>query len=88
MKSFSYHDETSFEISAFDRDGKMIMRPTVASKEAQYREHYLMWAGPFVTSEKVNQGTGLLVDFTDVDGSKANYNTAEPKTNLYFMGKN
>jgi hypothetical protein len=32
-----------------------------------------------VTSEKVNQGTGLLVDFTDVDGSKANYNTAEPK---------
>ena len=80
--------ETSFEISAFDRDGKMIMRPTVASKEAQYREHYLMWAGPFVTSEKVNQGTGLLVDFTDVDGSKANYNTAEPKTNLYFMGKN
>jgi len=41
-----------------------------------------------VTSEKVNQGTGLLVDFTDVDGSKASYNTAEPKTNLYFMGKN
>jgi hypothetical protein len=80
--------ETSFEISAFDRDGKMIMKPVVANKEAQYREHYLMWAGPFVTTEKVNQGTGLLVDFTDVDGSKANYNSAEPKTNLYFMGKN
>lgn len=80
--------ETSFEISAFDRDGKMIMRPTVANREAQYREHYLMWTGPFVTSEKVNQGTGLLVDFTDVDGSKANYNPKEPASKYYPMGKN
>jgi hypothetical protein len=39
--------ETSFEISAFDRDGKMVLRPTVANREAQYREHYLMWTGPF-----------------------------------------
>ena len=80
--------ETSFEISAFDRDGKMIMRPTVANREAQYREHYLMWTGPFVTSEKVSQGSGLLVDFTDVDGSKANYNPKEPASKMYSMGKN
>ena len=80
--------ETSFEISAFDRDGKMIMRPTVANREAQYREHYLIWAGPFITSEKVNQGTGLLVDFTDVDGSKANYNPKEPVSAFYPLGKN
>lgn len=80
--------ETSFEISAFDKEGKMIMRPTVANREAQYREHYLMWAGPFVTSEKVNQGTGLLVDFTDVDGTKANYNPKEPVSAFYPLGKN
>ncbi len=80
--------ETSFEISAFDKEGKMILKPTVANREAQYREHYLMWAGPFVTTEKVNQGTGLLVDFTDVDGSKANYNAKESASKSYFMGKN
>ncbi len=80
--------ETSFEISAFDREGKMVMRPTVANREAQYREHYLMWAGPFITSERVNPGTGLLVDFTDVDGSKANYNPKEPVSAFYPLGKN
>jgi hypothetical protein len=47
-----------------------------------------MWAGPFVTSEKVNQGTGLLVDFTDVDGTKANYNPKEPVSAYYPLGKN
>jgi hypothetical protein len=80
--------ETSFEISAFDRDGKIIMRPTVANKEAQYSEHYLMWTGPFITREKVSQGSGLLVDFSDVDGSKANYNSKEPVSVLYPLGKN
>ncbi len=80
--------ETSFEISAFDREGKMILKPTVANREAQYREHYLMWAGPFITTEQVNQGTGLLVDFTDVDGSKANYNQKETGAKFYPLGKN
>ena len=70
----------------------MIMRPTVANREAQYREHYLMWTGPFVTNETVKQGSGLLVDFTDVDGSKANYNKIngqdkEPVSNNYPLGK-
>lgn len=80
--------ETSFEISAFDKEGKMIMKPTVANREAQYREHYLMWAGPFVSTERVMPGTGLLVDFTDVDGSKANYNPKEPVSAFYPLGKN
>jgi hypothetical protein len=80
--------ETSFEISAFDKEGKMILKPTVANREAQYREHYLMWAGPFITTEKVNQGTGLLVDFTDVDGTKANYNPKEPVSAFYPLRKN
>ena len=66
----------------------MVMRPTVANREAQYREHYLMWAGPFITSERVNPGAGLLVYFTDVDGSKANYNPKEPVSAFYPLGKN
>lgn len=80
--------ETSFEISAFDKTGKMIMRPTVANREAQYREHYLMWTGPFVTTERINQGTGLLVDFTDVDGSKPTYNKTTPVAVDHVWGKN
>jgi hypothetical protein len=80
--------ETSFEISAFDKEGKMIMKPTVANREAQYREHYLMWAGPFLSTERVMPGTGLLVDFTDVDGTKANYNPKEPVSAFYPLGKN
>jgi hypothetical protein len=47
-----------------------------------------MWAGPFITSERVNPGTGLLVDFTDVDGTKANYNPKEPVSAFYPLGKN
>ena len=80
--------ETSFEISAFDKDGKMIMKPAVANREAQYREHYLLWAGPILSTERVKAGTGLLVDFTDVDGTKPNYNPKEPVVEYYPLGKN
>lgn len=58
--------ETSFEIMAFDREGKNVLRPQQASKEAQYREHYLLWAGPLETQETVRNGQGLLVNFKDV----------------------
>ena len=77
----SVRAETSFEISAYDRDGKMIMRPTVANREAKFQEHYLFWAGPILTQEQVNKGKGLLVDFTDVDGSKASYPVKENAVN-------
>ncbi len=79
--------ETSFEVSAFDREGNMILRPQVANREAKYQEHYLLWAGPLTTQEKVYQGQGLLVDFTDVDGQKATYNTA-PVSRNHLLGKN
>lgn len=69
--------ETSFEIMAFDREGKNILRPQQASKEVQYREHYLLWAGPIETRETVQAGQGLLVNFKDVGVSKA------PPTNAY-----
>jgi hypothetical protein len=77
----SVRAETSFEISAYDRDGKMIMRPTVANREAKFQEHYLFWAGPLITQEQVNKGKGLLVDFTDVDGTKSSYPVKEEAVN-------
>ena len=80
--------ETSFEIMAFDREGKNMLKPQVANSEAQYREHYLLWAGPLTTNEKVYQGQGLLVDFSKVDGSKATYNTAMPIERGHWAGKN
>jgi hypothetical protein len=58
--------ETSFEIMAFEREGKNVLRPQQASKEAQYQEHYLMWVGPLETKETVRNGQGLLVNFKDV----------------------
>lgn len=81
--------ETSFEIMAFDRDGKnLLMRPQVSNREAQYQEHYLLWAGPISTKERVYQGQGLLVDFTKVDGSKRAYNPSEPVVREHLGGKN
>ena len=35
-----------------------------------------------------HQGQGLLVDFTDVDGSKRSYNTSEPVVREHLGGKN
>lgn len=52
---------------AFDRKGKMIMRPTSANYTAKYREAYILWAGPFESKQRVQKGEGLLVDFSGVD---------------------
>jgi hypothetical protein len=71
--------ETSFEMTAYDRDGKLIMAPKVANHEASYKERYLLWAGPFVTQEKVQKGQGLLVDFADVPARKAASDEAAKK---------
>jgi hypothetical protein len=80
--------ETSFEIAAFDKEGKRILGTQVANREAQYQEHYLLWAGPITTKERVYQGQGLLVDFTQVDGSKRSYNAKEPVEREFLGGKN
>lgn len=63
--------ETSFEMTAYDREGKLIMAPKTANHEASYKERYVLWAGPFLTQEKVQKGQGLLVDFADVPARKA-----------------
>jgi hypothetical protein len=58
--------ETSFEVSAYDRKGKLIMNPTTANREARYKERYIAWAGPFATEETLHEGKGLMVDFSDL----------------------
>lgn len=78
--------ETSFEIVAFDREGRKILDTQVANHEAQYQEHYLLWAGPITTQERVYKGQGLLVDFTDVDGSKTKYNESDEIAVREHMG--
>lgn len=65
--------ETAIEMMAFDRSGRMIMRPTSANHEAKYDENYVLWTGPYKTNEKVRKGKGLLIDFSDVDGRQAIY---------------
>jgi hypothetical protein len=65
--------ETAIEMMAFDRNGKMIMKPQSANREAKYDENYFFWAGPFKTEEEVRKGKGLLVDFSSVDGLQKTY---------------
>lgn len=65
--------DTAIEMMAFDRTGKLIMRPRNANNEAKYDERYFLWAGPFQTDEQVRKGKGMLVDFSQVDGSKPTY---------------
>lgn len=65
--------ETAIEMMAFDRSGRMIMRPSNANYEAKYDENYVLWTGPYKSNEKLRQGKGLLIDFSDVDGSQGTY---------------
>jgi len=60
--------ETAMEMFAFDRAGKLIMKPTTSDYEAEYNEKYIFWAGPFETTKRVQKGEGLLEDFTDLVG--------------------
>ena len=59
--------ETGLEMFAFDRKGKLIMRPQNANYTSKYREAYILWAGPFESKQTVKRGEGLLVDYSDVD---------------------
>jgi len=78
--------ETAIEMFAFDRDGQMIMRPQSANYEADYDEKYLFWAGPFRSDQTVQEGEGLLVDFSDVDGTRATYPSDMVRTREFGIG--
>jgi hypothetical protein len=59
--------ETGIEMMAFDKvTGKLIMAPRNASMEAQYREHYVLWMGPFESDKTVLKGEGLMADFSNL----------------------
>lgn len=66
--------ETGIEIFAFDKGGRLIMKPQSSSYEAEYGERYILWSGPFESSKEVKKGSGLLVDFSDVAPGKRSYN--------------
>lgn len=57
--------ETSIEMFAADRSGKIIMRPSVGNVRTDYREDYILWAGPFDTRRGTSEGLGPMNDFTD-----------------------
>ncbi len=84
--------ETSFEMMAFDRTGKMIMAPTTSNEVAEYTEHYLFWAGPLNTREKVHEGEGLLIDFSDLanqpQGSGEEKEAGKEKVVDHLFGSN
>lgn len=58
--------ETAIEMMAFDKSGRLIMRPQSSNDIAKYEEVYLFWAGPFYVAETVKTGTGLLKDWSGV----------------------
>jgi hypothetical protein len=58
--------ETALEMFAFNKDGRLIMKPQTSNYEAQYGERYIFWAGPYETDRIVKPGKGQLVDFKDV----------------------
>jgi hypothetical protein len=77
--------ETGIEIMAVDKKtGKTILSPRNANMEALYKEHYLFWMGPLESNKVVRQGEGLLVDFSQVDGSKKKYDV-EKKTGMRVL---
>lgn len=57
--------ETAIEIFAADRSGQIIMRPSVGNVRTDYREDYIIWAGPWNVKRKSKDGIGLMNDFTD-----------------------
>jgi hypothetical protein len=63
--------ETAMEMFAFDKGGRLIMKPQSSNYEAKYGERYVLWAGPFETEKTVQPGKGQLVTFKDVRPGRA-----------------
>ena len=59
--------KTAMEFAAIDRrTGEVIVPPHVSSYEAEYREDFAFWVGPYETSKHIKKSDGLLADFTDI----------------------
>ncbi|RRD91034.1 hypothetical protein [Conchiformibius steedae] len=77
--------ETGIEMMAINpHTGEIVMSPRNANYEAKYDENYVLWTGPYVSNEIVRKGKGLLVDFSDVDGTKGNYPEKSTTQRRYY----
>lgn len=59
--------QTKLEYFAVDRNSrKLLIKPTAAAYESQYKEKYALWTGPYKVSKTVKASDGLMVSFADV----------------------
>lgn len=76
--------QTKLEYFAVDRHTrKLLIKPTSAAYETQYKEKYAFWTGPYKVSKTVKASDGLMVDFGDIEpyGSTTAQNRPEFKQN-------
>ena len=59
--------QTKIEYFAIDKNSRnLIIKPQISSFESQYRENYILWAGPFSRIKTIKTAAPLLVDFSDI----------------------
>ena len=59
--------QTKLEYFAVDRNSrKLLIKPTSAAYESQYKEKYALWTGPYKVSKTVKASDGLMVNFSDI----------------------
>ncbi len=69
--------KTALHVTAFDRKGNVKIPSQTSSWEADYRERYIFWCGPFEIEKRVYQSDDLLVSFDGL--SQAAFFRAEDK---------
>lgn len=65
--------KTAMSMCAFDRrKGGLLMEPQTAAFEAEYKEEFIAWCGPFLDTKTIRRAENLLVDFKGLgQGNKA-----------------
>ena len=58
--------ETKLEYFAVDKNHNILIKPQTASYRANYKENYVLWAGPLAKSKNVQEADKLMVDFSDI----------------------
>lgn len=59
--------QTKLEYFAVDRTSRrLLIKPTSSAYEAQYKEKYALWTGPFKITKNIKAAEGLMVDFSDI----------------------
>lgn len=60
--------QTKLEYFAVDRNTrKLLIKPTSAAYETQYKEKYAFWVGPYRTGKTLKVSDGLMVGFGDIE---------------------